>query len=51
MNKIRIIGLVLLALGFILFFLFEGDLAGIASGLLLGLGIGLLLTGRIRFQK
>ncbi len=51
MNKIRIIGLILLAIGIVLFSLIEGDLAGIASGLLMGIGIGLLLTGGIRFQK
>ncbi|PRX43144.1 hypothetical protein [Salegentibacter salegens] len=51
MNKVRIIGLVLLAIGVFLFPLVEGDLADIAAGLLAGLGIGLLVTGRLRFQK
>ncbi|SFF71322.1 MULTISPECIES: hypothetical protein [Salegentibacter] len=51
MNKVRITGLGLLAIGISLISLFEGDLAGIAAGLLTGLGIGLLVTGRLRFQK
>lgn len=40
MNKVRITGLILLAIGIILFFLVEGDLADIATGPLTGLGIG-----------
>ncbi len=51
MNKVRIIGLVFLAIGIILFFLFEGYLPGIAAGLLTGIGIGLLLTGRVGIKK
>ena len=51
MNKVRITGLGLLAIGISLISLLEGDLADIAAGLLTGLGIGLLVTGRLRFEK
>ncbi|SKB44116.1 hypothetical protein SAMN05660903_00827 [Salegentibacter salinarum] len=51
MNKVRITGFVLLAIGIGLFSLIDGDLADISAGLLTGLGVGLLLTGRLRFQK
>ncbi|MFD0837574.1 hypothetical protein ACFQ0I_17485 [Mariniflexile aquimaris] len=47
MNKIRIIGLVILVIGIIIQFTLENDATDFISGLLIGAGIGLLLTGKI----
>jgi len=47
MNKVRIIGLVILILGIIIQFTIENDAIDLISGILIGIGIGLLLTGRI----
>ena len=47
MNKIRIIGLVILVIGIIIQFALENDATDFISGLLIGAGIGLLLTGKI----
>lgn len=47
MNKIRIIGLVLLAIGIIIHFTIEKNGADFIIGILIGIGIGLLLTGKI----
>lgn len=51
MNKIRIIGLLLLVIGIALFILKNTDVMGMAAGLLSGIGIGLLITGRIKFKS
>jgi uncharacterized membrane-anchored protein len=48
MNRIRIIGLLLLIAGISAHFFLEGDQYDMLSGLLMGLGIGLLITGRFR---
>jgi hypothetical protein len=47
MNKTRIIGLVILVIGIIIQFTLENDATDFISGLSIGIGIGLLLTGKI----
>lgn len=47
MNKIRIIGLIILIVGIIIQFTLENDATDFISGLSIGGGIGLLLTGKI----
>jgi hypothetical protein len=47
MNKIRIIGLVILVVGIIIQFALENDATDFISGLLIGGGIGLLITGKV----
>jgi len=47
MNKIRIIGLVLLIIGTIIQFTLESDITDFISAAGIGAGIGLLLTGRV----
>lgn len=47
MNKIRIIGLVALAIGVGIHFAFENSGTNFISGVIIGIGIGLLLTGKI----
>lgn len=51
MNKIRIIGLLLISIGVVVMLFLKGDLADISGGLFTGAGIGLLITGRIKFVK
>ncbi len=51
MNKTRIIGLIILVIGIVLFYIYDGDAIGMIAGLLCGLGIGLLLTGRIKLNS
>ena len=51
MNKTRIIGLIILVIGIILFYIYDGDAIGMIAGLLCGLGIGFLLTGRIKLNS
>ncbi|WP_168731254.1 hypothetical protein [Robertkochia marina] len=48
MNKIRLIGLATLVIGIIIQFTLENDAADFISGILVGVGIGLFLTGKIR---
>lgn len=50
MNKMRIIGLIMLVIGIIIQFILENDATDFISGLLIGIGIGFILTGRIRKQ-
>lgn len=47
MNIVRIIGLVILIIGIIIQFTIENEATDFISGLLVGAGIGLLLTGKI----
>lgn len=47
MNKIRIIGLVILIVGIIIQFALEDDALDFISGLLIGGGVGLLITGKV----
>ena len=51
MNRIRIIGLIILIIGIILQFSFENDGTDFLTGLLIGGGIGLLMTGQIKSKK
>jgi hypothetical protein len=50
MNKIRIIGLAILVIGIIIQFAPENDATDFISGLLIGIGIGLLITGKVGKQ-
>ena len=50
MNKIRIIGLVILVIGIVIQFALENDSTDFISGILIGVGIGLLLTGKVGTQ-
>lgn len=47
MNKTRIMALVLLIVGLLIKFTVDNDATDFVSGLLIGIGLGLLLTGRI----
>jgi len=47
MNNIRIIGLIILVIGITIQFTLENDATDFISGLLIGSGIGMLLTGQI----
>lgn len=47
MNKVRTIGLVILAIGVILIFTIENSTTDFISGVLIGLGFGLLIIGKI----
>ena len=51
MNRIRIIGLIMLIIGIVLQFSFENDGTDFLTGLLVGGGIGLLITGQIKSKK
>ena len=51
MNRIRIIGLIMLIIGIILHFSFENDGTDFLIGILAGGGIILLITGRIKAKK
>ena len=51
MNRIRIIGLILLIIGIILPLAFENDETDFLCGLLVGGGIGLFITGQIKSKK
>jgi len=45
MNKTRIFGITIIVIGIISFFSFENDLTGFISGILIGLGIGIIVSG------
>ncbi len=47
MNKVRIIGLLILLVGIGIRFILKHDTIDFVSGLLIGLGIGLTIVGRI----
>lgn len=47
MNKTRIMGLLILLVGITVRFVLEKDMVDFISGLMVGLGIGLILVGRI----
>lgn len=51
MTKIRTIGLVMLIIGIALPFLFGGEQLDFFAGALGGIGLVLLITGRITFKK
>jgi hypothetical protein len=51
MNRIRIIGLIMLIIGIILQFSFENDGTDFLKGFLVGGGITLLITGQIKSKK
>jgi hypothetical protein len=47
MNKIRIIGLVILLIGIVIKFAVKNDAIDFISGILFGAGIGLNMTGKV----
>ena len=47
MNKIRIFGLLMLIIGIVLHFTFDNDGIDFLTGLLIGGGIALLITGKV----
>jgi type III secretory pathway component EscU len=47
MNKVRIIGLVLLIVGIIIQFTMENDMTDFISAARIGAGCGLLVTGKV----
>ncbi len=51
MNRIRIIGLIMLIIGILLQFPFNNDGSDFLSGLLLGAGIPLLILGKIKSKN
>ena len=51
MNKIRIIGLLILVIGLIVKFNFKNDVPSFIIGLLIGIGIALLSRGRFGKKK
>ena len=51
MNKIRIIGLIISVIGIIVFLFMEWEIVRMAAATLVGLGIGLLLTGGLKISK
>lgn len=51
MNRIRIIGIVMLIIGIVSPLLFKNEGLDFVAGLIGGVGIVLLITGRISFKK
>ena len=50
MNKARITGGILIIIGISLIYLIDYDGMGFVGGAILGIGIGLLLTGRFSYK-
>jgi hypothetical protein len=48
MNKTRIIGLVIIIIGIVIKYALENDATDFVSGILTGIGIGLILKGKFR---
>ena len=48
MNKTRIIGLLILVAAIIVQFLSKNDLIGFISAIFIGVGMGLLIAGKLR---
>ncbi|MGJ8593555.1 MAG: hypothetical protein ACSHXF_13470 [Aquaticitalea sp.] len=48
MNRIRLIGLGILIAGMAMLFFLDSDASDFLSALLLGLGVGLVITGKVR---
>ncbi|MBN2615604.1 MAG: hypothetical protein JXR71_07895 [Bacteroidales bacterium] len=51
MNKIKILGIIVLLTGIIVHFWFEKEVNHFLTGLLVGGGIGLLVTGQFRSRN
>jgi hypothetical protein len=51
MNKIRIIGLVILVAGIVIQFTLEGDISEFLSAFFFAIGLGLLIAGKITKPK
>lgn len=50
-NHVRIFGAVLMIIGFLLPFIFDNNVVDLITGILIGLGIVLIITGRIKSEK
>jgi len=46
MNRVRIIGIAILFCGIVINLIFNSEVSDISGAVLIGLGIGVLLTGR-----
>lgn len=51
MNKTRILGISLFTIGIILIYKIENDLYSFIGGLLIGLGVGMTISGKTIFTK
>lgn len=51
MNKIRLVGIILLFFGVIIQFIIENNTTDFISGLLIGAGLGFTITGKFNKQK
>ena len=51
MNKVRINGIILIIIGISTMYFLEDEKFDILSGIILGLGLGLTITGRYRKSK
>ena len=51
MNKIRILGTIILLIGVFISSFFNNDGIDFVAGLLVGLGVGIIVTGQISFKK
>ncbi|UMB59573.1 hypothetical protein MHL31_10835 [Lutibacter sp. A80] len=51
MNKYRILGIVALVIGIVLIYTVKNDLASFVSGILIGIGAVVTVTGKTIFQK
>ena len=51
MNKTRVFGIALLVIGIILMYKIDNDLYSFIGGLLLGIGVGMTISGKTIFSK
>ena len=51
MNKTRILGITLLLIGIIIMFKIDNDLYSFIGGLLIGVGVGMTISGKTIFSK
>ena len=51
MNKTRVLGISLFTLGIILMYKIDNDLYSFIGGLLIGLGVGMAISGKTIFTK
>ncbi|MDT0678822.1 hypothetical protein [Autumnicola musiva] len=51
MNNVRINGIILITIGIATMYFLEDEKFDILSGIILGLGLGLTITGRYRKRK
>jgi len=51
MNKIRVFGIAILVIGIIIMFKIDNDFYSFIGGFLIGIGIGLIISGKTIFSK